>query len=309
MSEVKVKEKGGERPLIGELMGYTRMSPSDEGYATTCTGVELLVTELIRNQRLEQRADKRFVDSMIEELDRRLSQQMDEILHHPVFQSLESSWKGLSYLLENTDTRENIRVQVIPTSKEDLLEDFEDAPDFTKSGLYRHLYTEEFGQFGGLPVGVVITDYSVTQGSQDVTLMQHLSGLGGMIHAPVILNAAPAFFGIDDFDELPPMKELESIFDSPTYAKWNGFRESEISRNLGVAMPRMLLREPYGEDNPVRAFAYKEGSDERKSSYLWGSASFALGVNINSSFAQYRWCPNIIGPTSGGGVNDMSINL
>ncbi|MBF0469840.1 MAG: type VI secretion system contractile sheath large subunit [Gammaproteobacteria bacterium] len=307
MSEQSSAVKEGE--LIGQLMQHTNLGVEDEGYAATRAGVELLLTELIENNRIDERADKRFVDQMIHELDRRLSQQMDEILHHPTFQELESTWKSLEYLLQGTDFRENIKVQVISTSKTDLFEDFEDAPDFTKSGLYRHLYTEEFGQFGGLPVGAVITDYSVSHGSQDVKLMQHLATLGGMIHAPIILNADASFFGVTSYSSLPQLKELGSIFDSPNYAKWNGFRDSDLSRNIGLTMPKMMIRQPYGEDNPAKSFNYEETTGTTLNNYLWGNASFAFGANVNDSFAQYRWCPNIIGPTSGGGVNDMDINV
>jgi len=298
-----------EIPLVGDLMRLTRLSAEDEGYAATRAGVELLLTELIANKRTDERVDKRFVDGMITALDARLSAQMDEILHHPMFQKLESTWRGIEYLVGNTDFRENIQVQVISATKECLLDDFTDAPDFTKSGLYRHMYTEEFGQFGGLPVGIVITDYEVNHSGSDIALMGHLAQLGSMIHAPVILNASPSFFGVDNHSELPLIKELETIFDSPNYLKWNAFREADKSRNIGLTLPRMMIREPYSDDYPTKKFTYVESVGSDNENYVWANASFAMGVNINDSFAQYRWCPNIIGPMSGGGVRDMDVNV
>jgi type VI secretion system protein ImpC len=190
-----------------------------------------------------------------------------------------------------------------------LLEDFEDSPEVVKSGLYKHIYTAEYGQFGGQPVGAVVTNYDFGPGSQDIKLAQYCASVGSMSHAPFIAAAAPAMFGVDTFEEIPNLKDMESIFEGPKYAKWNSFRESEDSRYFALAMPRFMLRTPYGpETTPVKAFNYEEESGSKSENYLWGNAAFAMATKLTDSFAKFRWCPNIIGPQSGGAVEDLPVH-
>jgi len=238
----------------------------------------------------------------------RLSRQIDAIIHHETFQALERPWRGLKMLVERTDFRENTKVEFINATPDDLLEDFEDSAGVVESGIYRRVYTEEFGQYGGEPVGVIIGNYEFSHNARDIKLLGHMSALASMTHAPFIAGASPSMFGLEKFTGLGQLKNLEAVFDGPQYAKWRSFRETEDARNVGLALPSVMLRPTYGENLAVRSFDYAEtiGTDD---DYLWGNAAFAYATRLTESFAKYRWCPNIIGPQSGGEVSDLPIDL
>jgi len=297
-----------EGTLIEEILGFTRIPVHDESYPIVKQGVEELLKEVLARDQETVRVDKSFVDLMIKELDERLSEQMDEILHHPQFKTIEEPWRSLSFLVERSDFTQNIKVEILNATKDDLAEDFEDAPDITQTGIYRRVYTDEYGQFGGEPYGVVIGDYQFNHKASDVRMLKNMSSLAAMTHAPFIASANHEFFGVDDFEEIPSLKELESIFDGAQYIKWRELRESEDSRNVGLTLPKFMLRPTYGDDLLVRSFEYQEQVSCKKD-YLWGNASYAYGSRLADSFAQFRWCPNIIGPQSGGAVEDLSINV
>lgn len=295
--------------LLDSIVSQTKLKPADEGYDVQRKGVSAFIAELIKPKNKAERINKNLVDKMIAEIDQQLSQQLDEIMHHDEFQSLESSWRGLKLLIDRTEFRENIKVELLSVSKADLLDDFEDAPEVVKSGLYKQVYSAEYGQFGGEPVAVMIANYQFSPASPDVKLMQHVSSVAAMAHAPFIASAGPQFFDLDDFEGLPNLKDLKSIFEGPKYAKWNSFRESEDSRYVGLTMPRFLLRPPYDpEENPVKVFNYEENVSSDHEDYLWGNTAFTLGSRLTDSFAKFRWCPNIIGPQSGGSVEDLPLH-
>lgn len=295
--------------LIDQILEETKLSPRDEAYDIAKTGVEAFIAELLKPERDGERVHQAVVNDMIAEIDRTLSTQIDEILHQRQFQELESAWRGLKYVVDKTDFRQNCKIELLNVSKQDLLDDFEDAPEITKSGLYKQVYTAEYGTFGGKPLGTMIGNYDFAPSAPDVKLLQYLAAVGGMAHAPFIGAAGPKFFGLDDFNRLPNLKDLKAIFEGPQYAKWNSFRESEDARNVGLTLPRFLLRLPYDpEENPIKAFTYQENVSQSHDDYLWGNAAFAFATRLTDSFAKYRWCPNIIGPTSGGAVEDLPLH-
>jgi len=306
-TEQSVEEAEGS--LLVDIMQETRMRPSDEGYEIARKGVEAFIAELLKPARKEEKADKLLADQMIAEIDKKLSMQVDEILHHPMFQQLESAWRGLKLVVDRTNFRENVKLEVLNVSKEDLLADFEDAPEVTKSGLYKLVYTAEYGQFGGQPVGAMIANYELGPGPQDVKLLRYVASVGAMAHAPFIAAVSPKFLGLDDFRTLPNLKDLKSIFEGPQYINWQSFRESEDARYVGLTLPRFLLRLPYDpENNPVKAFAYQETVEGHHERYLWGNTSFAFATRLTDSFARYRWCPNVIGPQSGGTMENLPLH-
>jgi len=295
--------------LLDEILAETKMAPGDEGYEVAKAGVQAFITELVRPQREGEKVDKALVDAMIAEIDHKLSRQIDEILHHPTFQSFESSWRGLKFAIDRTNFRENIKIEMLNVSKEDLLMDFEDSPEIPKSGMYKIVYSAEYGQFGGKPYGLIVGNYDFGPGPQDIALLQNCAAVAAMSHAPFLAAAGPQFFGMDDYLELPNMKDLKAVFEGPQYTKWQSFRESEDSRYVGLAMPRFLLRLPYGGNTvPVKGFNYEEEVVGDHQKYLWGNSSFALATRVADSFAKYRWCPNIIGPQAGGAVEDLSLH-
>jgi type VI secretion system protein ImpC len=299
----------GEMGLLDQIMTQTKIKPSDEGYSVAKRGVEALIAEMLTPQNQGEKVNKASVDQMIAAIDEKLSVQVDQILHHKEVQKLESAWRGLKYVVDKTNFRENIKLELLSVSKDDLFEDFEDSPEVVKSGLYQHCYISEFGQFGGNPIGAIIANYDFGPGPQDIKLLQNVASVASMAHAPFIAAAGAQFFGIDDYQDLPGLKDLDSLFEGPTYTKWRSFRESEDSRYVALTAPRFLLRLPYEEEaNPVKAFNYNENVKDSHDSYLWGNTSFAFATRLADSFAKYRWCPNIIGPQSGGAVEDLPLH-
>ncbi|WP_339846464.1 type VI secretion system contractile sheath large subunit [uncultured Halopseudomonas sp.] len=295
--------------ILDRIIAETRLTPDDEAYGIARRGVSAFIAELLKPQNEKEPVKKAMVDRMIAEIDAKLSKQMDEILHQPEFQALESAWRGLQILVDRTDFRENIKLEMINASKQDLLEDFEDSPEVVQSGLYKHVYTAEYGQFGGQPVGALIANYFFDPSSQDMKTLQHVASVASMSHAPFIAAAGPKFFGLESFTGLPDIKDLKDHFEGPQFAKWQGFREREDARYVGLTLPRFLLRNPYDpEDNPVRSFVYKENVAGSHEHYLWGNTAFTFATRLTDSFARFRWCPNIIGPQSGGAVDDLPLH-
>ncbi|MBC2694638.1 MAG: type VI secretion system contractile sheath large subunit [Desulfosporosinus sp.] len=307
---VSGEEQTIEQPsLIDEIVQFTKLQPTDEAYTIAKKGVEALIAQLIEPGRMVDKVTKAVVDEMIAEIDNKLSLQLDAILHHPDIQKLESGWRSLKYLVDKTDFRENIKVEILNVSKDSLLDDFEDAPEVPKSGLYKIAYTAEYGQFGGQPYAAIIGNYDFGPGPQDVKLMQYVASVAAMSHAPFVAAAGPSFFGLDNFTGLPQLKDLKSVFEGPQHVKWQSFRESEDARYLGLTLPRFLLRLPYGPDTqPVKAFNYQENVSANHKHYLWGNAAFTFGSRLTDSFAKYRWCANIIGPMGGGAVEDLPLH-
>ena len=292
--------------LLDEIVEASKLKPSDEGYAITRAGLQAFLTELA-SASTTQKISGSLVDAMIAEIDARLSSQVNEILHNENFNKLESSWRSLKYLVDHTDFRQNIKLEFVNVSKEDLLADFEDSPEVVKSGLYKQVYTAEYGQFGGQPVGALIANYNFGPKPQDTKLLQYVASVSAMSHAPFIAAADKEFFGIDSWDQLPNLKDLHSVFEMPQYAKWRSFRESEDARYVGLTLPKFLLRLPYGEDTvPAKSFNFKEDALQ-DSQFCWGNTAFTMAARLADSFAKYRWCSNIIGPQGGGAVEDLPL--
>lgn len=295
--------------LLDQIMQQTSLAPSDEGYDLARKGVEAFVAQILSQGGQQAKADKGSVDQMIAELDKKLSAQVNKIMHHPQFQKLEGSWRGLKMLVDRTDFRENTKIELLNASRDDLQADFDDASDITKSGLYKQAYTAEYGQFGGEPYGAIIGNYEFSAGSQDIALLQKVASVATMTHAPFLSAASPKFFGIDSYTKLAGLNDLKALFEGPQYTKWRSFRESDDSRSVGLTAPRFLLRLPYGADTvPVKAFAFEEEVKGNHDAYCWGNTAFALASRLANSFAKYRWCPNIIGPQSGGSVEDLPLH-
>ena len=298
-----------ELSMLDEILAETKLTPTDDGYDVAKKGVEAFLAHLLTGPGAHEKIDKLAVDMMIAEIDRKLSAQVDAILHAPPFQSVERSWRSLKYLVDQTDFRANCRIDVLSVAKDELQSDFEDAPEITKSGLYRHAYSAEYGTFGGKPYGCMVSGFDFGPGPQDVQLLRQCAQVAAMAHAPFVANAAPAFFGIESFTELPALKDLQSVFEGPQYAKWRGFRETEDARYVGLCTPRMLARLPYGPGTqPVKAFHYEENVAGHHERYLWAPASFAFAARLADSFARYKWAANCIGPKGGGAVENMNLH-
>lgn len=298
-----------EGSLLDELLAEAKVAPGEETYDVARQGVTAFISQVVASSDKYKKIDKAAVDAMIAEVDQKLSAQIDEVLHHNEFQKLESSWRGLKFLVDKVDFRENIKVRVLNCSKQDLLDDFEDSPEIVKSGLYRTVYSAEYGVLGGEPYGLICSNYDFGPGPQDIQLLQSVASISAMAHAPFLANTAPDMFGEESFEPLPKLKDLQALFEGPQYARWHSFRESEDSRYVGLCMPRFLLRLPYGEKTvPVKSFNFNEEVIGDHDKYLWGHSSIAMATRVADSFAKFRWCPNVIGPQSGGAVEDLPLH-
>lgn len=299
-----------EPSLIEQMLASIDIRPQEEAYSPARQGLEAIVRALLVPERKDMKVNQAMVVDMIAELDRKLSAQVDAILHHATFQKLESAWRGLKLAVERTEFRENIQFEILNVSKEELLTDFLEAPDVTKSALYKHLYTAEFGTFGGNPIGAMIANYDFGPGPQDVKLLQYVASVATMAHAPFLAAAGPKFFGMESFLRLPNLRDLKTHFEGPQYIKWNAFRDSEDARSIGLCVPRFLLRLPYSQEaNPAKVFNYTESLSNGHESYLWGNTAFAFATRLTDSFAKSRWYTNIIGPISGGTVENLPVHL
>lgn len=301
-----------EGSLLDSLLAETKLGPADgEAYELVRRGTRKLMDDLLRQGSTAPKIDKDLITEMIADIDRRLSAQVNVILHDPQVQKLEKSWRGLKYLVDQINFRENVRLEIVNATKEDLQVDFEDAADITKSGLYNTIYRQNFGTLGGKPYGVICSTYEFGTGTEDIQLLKQFAAIGAMAHAPFLANASPKMFGVDSFTELPRLKDLDALFEGPQYARWRGLRESEDARYLGLCMPRFMLRAPYGKresELAVKAFDFSEDVIDQHERYLWGPASLTMAARIAESFAKYRWCPNIIGPQGGGSVYGLPLH-
>ncbi|MDN7141263.1 type VI secretion system contractile sheath large subunit [Pseudomonas sp. JQ170] len=258
-----------------------------------------------------ERLDKTLLDEHIASLDAQISRQLDAVMHHPDFQRVESTWRGVKSLIDQTDFRQNVRIELLDISKDHLVQDFEDAPEIAQSGLYLHTYTQEYDTPGGEPIAAAISNYEFDRSPQDIALLRNISKVSAAAHMPFIGSVGPAFFGKSSMEEVAAIKDIGNYFDRAEYIKWKAFRDSDDSRYIGLTMPRVLGRLPYGPDTaPVRSFNYVEnvkGPDHEK--YLWTNASFAFAANMVKSFIANGWCVQIRGPQSGGAVTDLPIHL
>ncbi|MDX1805049.1 MAG: type VI secretion system contractile sheath large subunit [Alcanivorax sp.] len=261
-----------------------------------------------RGDRFE-RIDKTLLDQYIARIDSAISAQLDAVMHHADFQRVESAWTSLKFLVDRADPKANIRVELLDACKDDLAEDFEDAPDVTQSGLFNHLYVQEYDTPGGEPMSAVISNFEFDCSAPDVSLLTEISRVAAASHCPFLGSVGSKFFGKNSIEEVPKIQDISSYLDKAEYTRWRSFRESEDARYVGLVMPRFLLRLPYGESNPVRSFNYEEsvaGPDHEK--YLWGNATFAFASNMARSFKQYGWTVNIRGPEAGGKLENLPLH-
>jgi type VI secretion system protein ImpC len=247
------------------------------------------------------------INARIAEIDRLISDQMNEIMHNDEFQKLEGSWRGLQYLVKNSLTGTQLKIRVMSVTKKELLKDFERALEFDQSSLFKKIYEEEYGTFGGAPFGALIGDYEFGNHPQDMALLDKLSQVAAAAHAPFLSAASPEMFGWDTFGEMSEVRDISKIFDRTEYMKWRSFRESEDSRYVGLTLPHVLMREPYGAaTKPTETFRFEEdvdGKDHKK--YLWGNAAYALGTRLTEAFSMHGWCVAIRGVEGGGLVQDL----
>lgn len=283
-------------------------SPTDE---RVTMAVNILLKMIQDSSQKVEKLDKYLLDYHISQIDQKLSHQLDAIMHHPVFQEIESTWRGLKFVVDRTDFRRNVKIELLDVSKDELRQDFEDAPEISQTGFYRHTYIQEYDTPGGEPLGVTISNYEFDRSPQDISLLRNVSKVAAAAHMPFIASIGPKFFGKESMEEVAAIKDIANYFDRAEYTKWNLFRETDDARYIGLTLPRVLARLPYGPETvPVRSFNYVEdvkGPDHDR--YLWSNASFAFAANMVQSFVNNGWCVQIRGPQAGGLVEDLPIHL
>ena len=250
------------------------------------------------------------VKHWIGQIDKVLTVQLNEILHNPDFQKLESTWRGLHYLVHQCETGENLKIRVLNVSKRDLFKDLEKAAEFDQSALFKKIYEEEYGQLGGQPYGMLVGDYEFGRSAEDISLLKMISNVAAAAHAPFVAAAAPKMFNFDSYTELANPRDLAKIFDSVEYASWKSFRESEDSRFVGLTLPRTLARLPYGEEfKRVEEFNFEESVDGKDhQSYLWMNAAWCYASRITDAFSKWGWFARTRGVEGGGRVEDLPVH-
>jgi type VI secretion system protein ImpC len=294
--------------LLDRMMSEGKMArdESQRGYARDL--IAEFVDQVLAETGEASNADVvELINSRIAQIDELISLQLNEVLHAPEFQKLESTWRGLHYLVMNTETGTRLKLRVMNIAKSELLKDLEKAVEFDQSALFKKVYEEEYGTLGGTPYGLLIGDYEFGRHPQDVALLEKISNVAAAAHAPFIAASSPLLFDMSSFTELAQPRDLAKIFESAELIKWRSFRESEDSRYVALAMPHVLLRLPYGPNTvPVEGVNFIEDVDGTDHSrYLWGNAAWALGARITDAFAKYGWMAAIRGVEGGGKVEGL----
>src|SRR3954468_24763942 len=287
--------------------------PRTERAATEVeNAVSTLVQEALKDTTVIKTDVLDTIEEMIARIDQKLTAQMNEILHAEEFQKIESAWRGLHYLVFNSETDANLKIRVLNVSKNELYRNLRLYPDarWDQSPLFKQVYEYEFGQLGGEPFGCLIGDYYFSHLPTDVQLLRDLSKIAGAAHAPFFSAADSTLMGMDSWTELMNPRDLGKLFDTPEYAAWRSMRDSDDARYVGLCMPRVLARLPYGaKTEPVDEFAFEEDTDGHKGEkYGWMNAAYAMAANINRAFKEYGWCARIRGVQSGGEVDNLPVH-
>ncbi|HUS06620.1 MAG TPA: type VI secretion system contractile sheath large subunit [Bryobacteraceae bacterium] len=272
--------------------------------------VKEFVSQVLEGSMTVSKDAEAMINARIAQIDHLLSIQLNEILHHPTFQKLEGTWRGLKHLMDQSETSAQLKIKVMNVSKKDMLRDLQRAAEFDQSALFKKVYEEEFGIFGGAPFAALIGDYEFGKAPEDIELLERVSQVAAAAHAPFLSAASADFFNIESFTQIDAPRDLGKVFDTTEYAKWKSFRQGEDSRYVGLCLPRTLARLPYGRDTkPVDGFSYEEnvdGSDHSK--YVWSNAAYSLGGRLTQAFANYGWCATIRGVEGGGLVEGLPVH-
>lgn len=299
-----------EKTLLDQIVDEGRLARDPEARERGKNLVKEFVSQFLEGSMTLSRDSEAMINSRIAQIDHLISLQLNEVMHHPAFQKLEGTWRGLKYLVGKTETSEMLKIKVFNASKKELLRDLQRAADFDQSAMFKKVYEEEFGIFGGHPFGALIGDYEFGKGPEDLELLEKVSQVAAAAHAPFITAAGSDMFNLESFTDLGAPRDLAKVFDTTEYAKWKSFRASDDSRYVALTLPHILMRDPYGKaTRPVDEFDYEEnvdGTDHKK--YLWGNAAWGLAARITDSFARYNWCATIRGVEGGGKVEGLTVH-
>jgi type VI secretion system protein ImpC len=311
MAEPKPGAQGSTQPttltLLDRIVAEGRMAHDDSQQAYARDMLAEFATQVLDEGMVVDKDTVAMINDRIDQIDQLISSQLNEILHHPEVKTLEASWRGLHFLVMNTETSTRLKLRLFNVTQKELLNDLEKAVEFDQSALFKKIYEEDYGTFGGHPFSVLMGDFEFGRHPQDIALLEKLSNVAAAAHAPFIAAASPRLFDMSSFTELAVPRDLAKVFESMELIKWRSFRASEDSRYVSLVLPHVLLRLPYGPETlPVEGMNYVEdvnGTDHSK--YLWGNAAWALTQRITDAFAKYGWCAAIRGVEGGGAVEGL----
>jgi type VI secretion system protein ImpC len=304
---VSVLETSPEKSLLDAIVDNGRLGQTHEEKSKGKEWVKELVGQVLEGQVQVDSDTDRMLGERIQQLDELISGQLNEVMHSPEFQRLEATWRGLQYLVTNTETSTMLKIKTLNISKRDILKDFTKQNDWEQAVLFKKVYEEGHGTLGGEPYACLIGDYEFTRHPEDVQVLTNMSNVAAAAHSPFLTAASPALFNWDSYTELAGPRDVAKIFDNDAYMAWKEFRKTDDSKYVGLCMPHVLLRLPYGQEtSPVEEFAYEENVDGRDhKKYLWGNAAYALGSRITEAFARHEWCAAIRGVEGGGLVEGL----
>ena len=297
-----------ESSLLDTIVTQSRVARSEVEHSRARDLIAELVQEVLQGTVVVSENLSATIDARVAELDQLLSEQLSEVMHAPEFQKLESTWTGLQYLCKQTSTGATMKIQVFNATKKELVRDFKTSIDFDQSALFKKVYEEEFGTFGGAPFGALIGDFDINRQPEDMYFVEQMSHVAAAAHAPFLSAASPELFGLETFSDLGKPRDLSKVFDTVEYAKWKSFRESEDARYVGLTLPRFLGRLPYNpkDGTTTEGFNFVEDVDgSNHDRYLWVNAAYALGARLTAAFENYGWCAAIRGVEGGGLVEDL----
>lgn len=294
--------------LLDQIVSEGRFSSDAASQSRGRDMVKEFVSQVLEGQMTLTRDAEATISARLAQIDRLISLQLNEVMHAPAFQKLEASWRGIKYLMDQSETSDQLKIKVLNVSKKELLRDLQRAPEFDQSATFKKVYEEEFGVFGGAPFGALVGDFEFGRGPEDMELLERVAQVASAAHAPFLSAASPEMMNLTSYTELGAPRDMSKVFDSTEYAKWKSFRQSDDSRYVALTLPHILMRDPYGKaTRPVEAFDYEEDVDGRDhSKYLWGNAAFGLAARLTNSFAKYGWCASIRGVEGGGLVEGLT---
>lgn len=300
-------EQTTETSLLDQIVQEGRFGKETTARERGKDLIKEFITQVSQGDLAVSKDTEAMINARIAQIDHLVSLQLNQVMHAPEFQKLEGSWRGLRYLMDNSETGTMLKIRILNASKKDLLRDLQKAPEFDQSALFKKVYEEEYGVFGGEPFGALIGDYEFGKHPEDIELLEKVSNVAAAAHAPFLTAADASLLNLDSFTSLGQPRDLAKIYDSTEFAKWKSFRQSEDSRYVGLCVPHILVRLPYGKDTkPVDGFNYEEGVDGTDhSKYLWGNAAYALGSRLTQAFAMHGWCAAIRGVEGGGLVEGL----
>ncbi|MCC6368678.1 MAG: type VI secretion system contractile sheath large subunit, partial [Bryobacterales bacterium] len=299
-----------ETSLLDKIVDEGRLGKDPAAKERGKELIKIFAEQVLEGSMAVSKDAEAMINARIAQIDHLLSIQLNEVMHHPAFQKLESTWRGVKYMMDQSETSDMLKIKIFNCNKRELLRDLQRAPEFDQSTLFKKVYEEEFGVFGGAPFAALVGDYEFSRHPEDVELLERVAQVASAAHAPFLSAASPEMFNLESYTSLDAPRDLGKVFDTTEYAKWKSFRASEDSRYVGLTVPRILMRLPYGRANKqIEAFNYEEGVDGTDHSrYLWGNAAWALGARLTNAFARHGWCAAIRGVEGGGLVEGLPVH-